>query len=485
MSISVRRSLAWMGLSQTALFVIAFAGSVAMARMLTPREMGIYAVAVAVVGITDMLRSFGLNALIVREQELSAPVLKTVFTINAALNILCSAFVFGVSEVGAQFFGDDGVRSVLHLLGIAPLLHIFERIPSGCLERTGTFRFIAVINVFKSLLNTGMAVSLAFAGFSYMSIAWANIATTLFSVVCFNVAGWEFVSIRLGLHDWRRITRFGLQMLTIGAVSGVTTRLTDILIGRIIGLSALGLYSRAAGLNSLLWDNLHLVIARVVFVDFADQHRRKLSLRDTYLRIVAILTALLWPAFTGLAILSGPVISNIYGDTWLGASLPLSMLSLAGVFYVAVTMTHEIYTVTGEMTRQLKVEFKRNLAGTALFTVACFGGLAMAAASRIGDALFTIFLVKGDLERLTHTVPADYLLVYLRSAGLTVLACSPVAALMATNGWSPHTPLLPIAGAVLVGVCGWAAGLWYLKHPLYLEALTVRHHLLGAVLGRT
>ena len=484
MTISVRRSLAWMGLSQTGLFIIAFGGSVAMARLLTPREMGIYAVAVAVVGIIDMLRAFGLNALIVREAELAPRFLTTVFTINALLNLVCAAFVFGVSEIGARFFGDEGVRSVLHLLAIAPLLHTFELLPAANLERNGAFRSIALINVCKSVTNTGLAVSLAFSGFSYMSIAWASLATTLLSVVAFNVAGRVFVSVRLGLHDWRRVAGFGLQMLTIGAVSGVTSRLTDLMIGRIISLSALGLYSRAAGLNSLLWDNLHLVIARVVFVDFADQHRRKLSLRDSYLRIVAVLTALLWPAFTGLAILAGPVIATIYGEKWLEAALPLSMLSLAGVLYVAITMTHEIYTVTGEMARQLRVEFKRNLVGSALFAAGCLGGLTTAAASRIGDALFTIFLVKGDLERLTHTRPADYPPIYLRSAVLTALACTPAALVMASNGWSPYTPLLPIAEAIACGMCAWVAGLWYLKHPLYLEALTIRHHLISAIASR-
>ena len=481
MSISVRRNLAWMGLSQTGLFVIGFGGSVAMARLLTPREMGIYAVAAAVVGIIDMLRSFGLSALIIREAELSTPVVTTVFTINAALNVLCAAFVLGVSEIGARIFGDAGVRSVLHLLAIAPLLNTFEFLPGAHLERAGAFRAIALISFGKSLLNTCLTVSLAIVGFSYMSIAWGSITTTLFSVVCLNAVGQKFVSLRLGLHDWRRVARFGLQMLTIGAVAGMTSRLTDLMIGRIISLSALGLYSRAGGLNSLLWDNLHLVITRVVFVDFAEQHRQKLSLRDSYLRIVSILTAMLWPAFTGLAILAGPVVVTIYGEKWVDAALPLSMLSVAGVLYVAITMTHELYTVTGEMARQLKVEIKRNLVGSVLFALGCLAGLGWAAASRIGDALFTIFLVKNDLKRLTQTRAADYTPIYFQSAGLTVLACGPAAFLMAANGWSEHTPLLAIFGSILCGVCAWGAGLWYLRHPLYLEAVTAGGHLLSSV----
>ena len=483
MSISVRRNLAWMGLSQTGLFIVGFGSSVVMARLLTPREMGIYAVAAAVVGILNLIRSFGLNTLIIRESELTMRVTTTIFTINAGLNILCAIAIWGISEIGGQFLGDDGVRSVLELLAITPLLNIFDFLPSTHLERAGKFRVIALVNLGKSLLNTGLTVFLAYAGFSYMSIAWGNAATALFGTICFNIFGRQYSSLRLGLYDWRRVGRFGLQMLTIGAVAGFTGRLTDLLIGRLISLTALGLYSRAASLNSLLWDNLHLVIARVVFVDFAEQHRRKASLRESYLRIVAILTALLWPAFTGLAILARPVIAVIYGETWMDAALPLSMLSIAGVFYVAITMTHEIYTVTGEVAQQVRLELKRNLIGSILFALGCLAGLTWAAASRIGDALFTIFLAKGDLERLTHTTPSDYTPIYIKSAVLSTLACSPAALLMVANDWSEHTSLSAIFGAVVAGVCAWAVGLWYLKHPLYLEATTISRKVVASVSG--
>ena len=481
--ISVRRNLAWMGLSQAGLFVIGFGSSVAMARLLTPREMGIYAVAAAVVGVIDTLRMFGLNTLMIREADLSAPVVRTIFTTNAALNLLCSMLVLSVSEVGARFFGDDGVRSVLHLLALTPLINALEFLPGTQLERSGAFRAIALVNVCKTVLNTGLTLSLAVAGFSYMSVAWGNLVTTLFSAACINAIGWRFVSLAPGLHDWRRVARFGLQMLAISTVAGMTGRLADLMIGRIIGLSALGLYSRAMSLHSLLWDNLHLVIARVVFVDLAEQCRRKLPLTHSYLRIVAILTALLWPAFTGLAILAGPVVTLIYGKDWIGAAAPLSMLSVAGVFYVAITMSHEIYTVTGEMNRQLKVEFKRNVVGTALFAAGCLAGLAGAAASRIGDALFTTFLVKDDLKRMTQTRASDYTPIYLQSAGLTLLACGPAAVLMTANGWSEHTSLPAIFAAVLCGVGAWALGLWRLRHPLYREAVTAGRHLMGLVVS--
>lgn len=479
MQVSIRRNLAWMGASQAALVVVQFAGSVVIARLLSPREMGIYAVGAAVVGIVNLIRSFGLNSLIIREAELAPHLTATIFTINAGLNVACALVIFALSWVGSEFLGDPGVGQVLRFLAIMPLVNSLEFLPSILLERNGAFRTIASINVGKTLINSGVTVLMAAFGFSYMSIVLGSLAANLFGTACFNGFGWKFASLRLGLQEWRRVGRFGLQMLTIGAVAGITGRLTDLLIGRLIDLSALGLYSRATGINGLLWDNLHLVVSRVVFVDFAEQHRRRLSLRDSYLKILAILTAFLWPAFTGMAILAGPLVLNIYGEKWLGAAEPLALLSLACVFYVAIAMTWEIYMISGEVSRQVTVELKHNLVGSALFALGCLGGLAWAAASRIGDALYMIFLVKADLERLTGTRPSDYPRIYLHSAGLTLLACGPAALVMLLNGWSAETSLIALLAAVACGVCAWALGLRHLQHPICHEVEAVARRVLG------
>nr|WP_187299702.1 oligosaccharide flippase family protein [Methylobacterium sp. B34] len=477
MPTSVRKNLAWMGVSQTFLFIIAFASSIVIARLLTPREMGVYAIAAAIVGLLNLIRAFGLNVMVVRERSLSVQDIRTIFTVNVFINMLSSAVIFATGSACSRFFGDAGIANTMYVLALSPLLSIFDFLPSALLERSGKFKAIALIGSARALVNNGLIVLLAINGFSFMSISLAGVATSLFSVICFNVIGRHYVSFRPSLRNWRAVTKFGFQMFLLNAVGGFTGRLTDLMIGRFIDLTALGLYSRAVSMNNLLWENLHLVIGRVVFVDFADQLRKGLSLHDSYLRIVSILTAFLWPAFTGLAILARPIVVLVYGEAWLDAALPLAMLSLAGVLYVAVTMTHEIYTVRGEVGRQVNVEFKRNLIGSILFAAGCFGGLGWAAASRIGDAAIIIFLAKKDLERLTQTQSSEYVPIYLRSGCLTLIACGPAFLLMVACGWSEQTSFPIIFVAVLVGVASWTLGLWYLRHPLYDEILSIARKL--------
>jgi O-antigen/teichoic acid export membrane protein len=139
---------------------------------------------------------------------------------------------------------------------------------------------------------------------------------------------------------------FGLQMLATSGLHSIGGRLSDICLGKLQGLGALGIYNRAGSLNGLLWNNVHMIVGRVMFVEFAGLHREGVGLRDRYIATVDVVTALLWPAFAGLALISGPVIMVLYGERWLPAALPMALLSVSSIILVSITMTWEIFTAT-------------------------------------------------------------------------------------------------------------------------------------------
>lgn len=466
---SIRRSLAWMMASQGVLFVLQFTGSVVLARLLTPYEMGVYAVAAAIMGILGIVQAFGLTLFVVREAEISPDLMKGVFTINALLAILLSAALAGLSAFGGAFMREPGVQRVLLVLSSIPLIGIFEFLPASNVERKGEFHTIAVMNLLRALASTLVTVSLAFSGFSYMSIAWGGVAGAVASAAGFMIAGRRFVCFRLGLTGWRRILRFGMQQMGVNGVNAVSTRLSDLILGRLVGLSALGLYGRASNLNGLLWYNIHMVVGRVVLVDLAGQRRQRTSLREGYLRTLEVITALLWPGFAGLAILAGPLILIVYGKKWLAAAPPLTALAVSSIVLVSITMSWEVFVVCHETDRQARFEGIRAGFGVALFTVGCLVSLTAAAVARIGEAIFAITLYRPHIQRMTDTRQSDFLPIYWRSTILTIAACTPALVLMSIYRWSPHIPSALTVGAIAAGLVAWVGTMWLMDHVLFGE----------------
>ncbi len=466
---AVRRNLAWMGVSQASFFVVQFGGSVIIARLLSPLEMGIYAVAAAVAGMLGVLQSFGLGSYLVREKEVDRDTVSTVFTLNLLLALTLSAAIATAAWVAPAWTEHDGVRQLLLLLAVLPLLQTLDFVPYYMIERQGDFRTIAFLGAIKNLFSTALTVVLAFAGQSYLSFGYGQVAAALLVALFANVIGRKHAQFRLSTRGWRPIGAYGFNMLAISGVNTLSVRLCELLLAKLLGVATLGIYVRASNVYGLLWDKLHLVTSRVLLVHMAQQKRSGQSIRNTYLLACEFSTAALWPALTGLAVLSESLIHYVYGAKWTPAAPPLAFLSLAGVVLLSLPMTWEVFNISGETGRQARFEFIRTAAGTALFGAACLVSLNTAAAARAADALMTMLLYRPHIHRMTQTRWADFLPVYARSGLLTLLAVGPASVLVWTRGDEGPLPLVVLAGAIALGMGLWCLGLAALRHVLFRE----------------
>ena len=466
-----------MGLSQVLYLIMQFGSSVFVARLLSPYEMGVYTVALATVGLIGVFQSFGLFGFIVRQKEMTADLQASTFTINAILSFILAGLIALLSTLGGAFLHEPGVRKVMLLLAISPIIGCFQFLPEANLERLAQFKAISIIGTCKTVIAQGLAVLLAFHGYSYMSLAYSQLAAALFGLLAYNIVGRRHVSFHLRLSEWRPISAFGIQMMAISGVTSIADRATDFILARLLGLSALGLFSRASNLNNLLWENIHLVTGKVLFVDLANQKREGTSLRDSYIMINDINTVLLWPAFAGLAIVSGPFIVAVYGQKWVAAAHPLCLLAIGSMVYVSLSMTWDLFVLDERTKQQTKIEYVRMLFSVVAFGAGCLLNLSAAAASRVATALFSNALYRPHMSQITDTTAADFRLIYARNALITFGAVLPSGIVMAAYHASENASLLYVGASVMVGVLIWMALLIITRHPLRSELMLIINRL--------
>lgn len=475
---SIRNSLAWMSICQLLSFVLLFGSSVVVAHYLTPKEMGVFGVGVAIVGVISIVQNLGLPAFIVREETLSEDVIASAFSVNAVVAMLLSGLIVAASFGGEILFKDAGVRHVLLVLALTPLIGMIAFVPWSLLEREGQFRTIAWMTVASNVINAVFTIGLAIQGFSYMSLAYGQLAGTLTLNVLVLAVGRDKLHFRMGFRGWRRVAGFTSQMLIVSGVSTATWRLCEISLGRILGLRMLGLYNRASGMNNLLWSNIYYLLSRVLLVEFSELNRRSESLRERYLQMMAVMTAFLWPAFAGMAVIASPLIQFVYGDQWLPATKPFVLLAIASMVWVPITLCWELFAGTGDLRPQTRIEVIRAVFAVVTFPAACFISLEAAVATRILDGLLAFVLYRPYVSRMTATTLKDLWWLYFQSACLTIAAIAPAATIMLIFGhyWSP---LLLLIATVPAGVVLWVIGLAVFRHPLWVQLV----RLLGSAVG--
>lgn len=473
---SVRASLAWSYGAHLLVFAVTFAGMVVVSRLLTPRELGIFGVGFAIAGVLSAVSQFGVANFLIRERELSPQVVATCFTVNALVSLAIAASLLLLGTIGAPLFADPAIPQVLRLLAAMPVLALFEMVPAALMTRAMCFGPLSLLQLGKATANVGAMVAAAYAGWSYLSPAIGALAGAAFGALGFSLVGRRDVTLRLSLEGGRAVAVFAFHMLSAGGIPIVTARLAELVIAQVLGLAALGVYTRASQLAAIIWDGAYGLSTKVIYVQMAAELRETGSLCQTFLRATALLSAVMWPAMAGIAVLAGPIVHRIYGPQWDAAALPLAILMAAQCVGIAFAMSWELCVLTHRTAWQARVEALRAVVGLAVLAVGALFSLPAAAAGRVVDALIGLAIYRPRMPEMAGVSGAETRQAYAGNAILALLAIAPVTALMIARDWAFDAPLLALGGAVALGGLLWLGGLVVTGHPLLgeLKALTTR-----------
>jgi O-antigen/teichoic acid export membrane protein len=263
---------------------------------------------------------------------------------------------------------------------------------------------------------------------------------------------------------------FGLQMMSIGGVAILVARASEFFLGRVQGPAALGLYTRASTVGDTVFGAIYGTATKVVFTKLAKDFRERGEIAETFLASLQMIFAVMWPLMVGVAILARPGVYLLYGERWLPAALPLSLLMASQVLTLSFGMNWELFALRGEMARQTRLELIRSVIGLVSFAAgAALFGIAGAAAGWVVASLFGLVVYYPHLIRLAEISPGRLHAIYGQGVVLTAAATGPALVLMLTHNWSPSTSPLWIAASVAAGGGLWLIAMGVLRHPLLAE----------------
>jgi O-antigen/teichoic acid export membrane protein len=465
----LRSSIFWSYFGQAVSLLASLASSVVLAHILTPHELGVFAIAFAVSAFLQALGPLGIAAYVIREKSLTDEVVASASTVNGIASVLFAVCLFILSWVPELVLGDASAGVVLRVLSLLPLLNALSFRSTAILQREMRFKRIAAVAAFSACFGAGASIALALVGYSYMSPAYGTIVATAFSSVAYNIAVPHRPSKRFSLAQWKAITWFGFRITSISGVAVVASRTNEILIGRLLGLGPLGLYTRATGLANPIWDSIYGASTRVLYARMSEDVRTTGDLHQTFLRGLENITAVMWPFLMGLAVLSGPVIRIVYGPVWLPAAAPLSLLLISQLITMCFGMNWELFVIRDEVGKQTRIEFIRSAVWIAACLFGCAFGINGAAAASVVAAVLGLLMYLPHVRRLSGIAPGALWSIYRRSGLLTIAAVLPSLLLMMLTGWSSETPLPIILMAAGLGLAIWCVALRQMDHPLWTE----------------
>jgi O-antigen/teichoic acid export membrane protein len=469
----VRRSLILSFVEKYSVLAITIVSTVVLARLLTPLETGLYSVAAGMVNLAQMVRELGVGTYIVQEQELTPARLGTALGISLVAGITVGGLFIAGSAPLAQAFGDPRLGPVIAVQSLNFFGVAVASVGFALLRRAMNFTAMLRIGIVACLAHGAASILLANWGYGALGMAWASVLNVAVTVAGVLVCHPGELLVRPRFGEWRRVLGFGGISAAGQVLQAVGERSPDIIVGRVLGFELAGLFSRGNSLVSLFEQALMDAITPVAHGAFAQISRARQDLAEPFLRWLACLTVVAWPALGLMAALATPIFLLAFGDQWLGAVPTGRVLCLAAAWWVIGRLCAALVNAAGTVRPLLGVQMVAVPVLVAALLAGAMVSIEAAAAGMVLSCALQAVLSLRVARAVTGTAWRSILLTMAQNAAITAITLAGPVLILALGLMPAQSPWLGAVTGGGVAVFCWLASVLVLDHPIKSEIATL------------
>lgn len=372
---SVMGGVAWTSLSFVTQNVMQTAISILLARILLPDAYGIVALASTTLTLIGMLRSIGAGPALIQNKAPTEEMMSSVFWFNGAVGLVSTLILLALAYPLGSMLAEPRVVNVFLLLAPNFFLGSLTTVHGALLSRQRRYRLYALREIAATLLSGLVAVVFAYSGFGYYALVLQGLTRGLFGILFL----WRTVAWRPKfLFDWpslKEVMGFGLPLAGTNIFTYLARNLDNLLVGRFLGVTALGLYGFAYGIVQQPIRIVQSILGRVMFPELSRIQADLPKVRSVYLSSLRYISALLWLPLGGLLVLAPVGIPLIYGKHWEPAVLLFQIFLLVVIPQTIATTVGWIYNSQGKTKEQFTRGLVANLFVYAGFVIGLRWGL--------------------------------------------------------------------------------------------------------------
>jgi PST family polysaccharide transporter len=322
------RNIGWMGMGEVGIRISRLLATVLLARLLSPVDYGMAAI---VLMTTEFVRVFTRNGvgdkLVQAEAEEIAELCQTAWCLNWLIGIGLFLVQLGGSFLVARFYGNDRLTLPIILVGCTYLIYPLAMVQTALVRRQNRLRIFSLTNLAQVVTDNLLTGLLAVLGFGMWAIVLPKLLVAPVWVgMMLHYEPWRPRAL-FTLEHWRRILGFGSRILGVELLNTFRENVDYLLIGRFIGMQALGVYYFA--FNAGLGLSLSVINALGVslYSDLCDIRSEPDLLRQRFGRNLITIARVIVPLVALQASLAPFYVPLVFGAKWVAAgAVPILVL---------------------------------------------------------------------------------------------------------------------------------------------------------------
>jgi len=354
--------------------LVTFIVGILLARILSPREYGLIGMITIFIVISQTIIDSGLRQALIRKNDCTEADYSSVFYYNVFLSILLYCLLYLCAPYISKFYGEPELQRIIKVLGLILLFGSLSAVHSTILIKQLNFKLQSKISVGSALISGLIGIVLAYKGFGVWSLVYRQLAGTILTSLFY----WIFHSwVPRKVFQWvslKDLFGFSLKFLLSRFIDQSFWNIYYVIIGKVFSVKELGLYTRAEMFKNLPSQNLTSLIANVSLPALVQSQENK-TIRENYRKVLGINIYL--ASFMLFMIIStaNSMVLALLGEKWSEMIPVLKLLCLSGLLYPASILAINVFTVKGDSSLILRLEFVKK--GISLLLILAFisGGL--------------------------------------------------------------------------------------------------------------
>jgi O-antigen/teichoic acid export membrane protein len=307
--------------------VLRVAGMVILARALAPHDFGLLKILVVVATFATLANEAGIPDALIQRKDLTPQHQWTAWWISIGLALLTSCILYSAAPGLAKLMKIPELCQGVRLLCIPFLLEGAAVTANAQLRRELRFGTLATADVLGEMAFLIIALFLLWHGMPEWSLPAGLAARYAAHALSVLVAGGQVPRGLPRVQAARDLGSFAGKVFGGRMVDALSSNVDFLLIGRLLGSSALGFYSMAWDLLRFVPDRVFRIAGRVTFPAFCLLRDEPDQLARAYLNFCGYLSRLVLPIVLCAAIAAPELLRTIYGPKWVPAALPMQLLA--------------------------------------------------------------------------------------------------------------------------------------------------------------
>lgn len=332
--------------------VVQLAVMVILARLLTPHEFGVAALALVVVAFSEIFVHLGIAPALIQRSSIDDNLLGTAQVISVLLGIIFCGALLGVAPSLATFFEVPSLHSCLVAIAPVFIIQSLTLVNESLLQRQLNFRTLSGITLVSQLIGFALpAVLFALNGYGELSIILAQLLKVVTRSLLL-VAITTTPVPRISLSAAADLANFGTGFSIAKVFNFIALQADKVIIGKLLGASALGIYTRAYQFVELASNFVGKALDQVLFPAMAKVQSEKQRLAVAYQRCLLSITLLFLPLSIFAIIVSDEIVYFLLGQNWSSVVAPLQLLFVGLFFRTAYKISDSLVRACGAVYRR-------------------------------------------------------------------------------------------------------------------------------------